>query len=56
MSDRDFFWMFVLVFSVIAAVWLYWPRDVPCERLQSIGGEMVGTPPGCYVDLRQGRP
>jgi hypothetical protein len=51
-KDDGLFWSILIILGALAlSAWICWPRNVPCVRLLSVGGEMVGTPMGCYVDL-----
>lgn len=59
MSDEAFVKAVLIVFALAIVAILCWPRDVPCESIQSIGGDVVALPIGCYADLtktREARP
>lgn len=55
MSDGAFATALLVGLALVVSVWLCWPRDVPCERIQSIGGDVIALPIGCYVDLTKAR-
>jgi hypothetical protein len=53
-ADNALFWWLLGLFVALPLLaWLYWPRDVPCERVRVVGGEVYATPWNCRIDLRE---